>query len=155
MAKGWWSESPRHAQARKGIKTAKKDITLGTANQTAVKERVSDSIQNDMHSLDKHLRLAATSEHPETIRQHLIDAKAIYHRLSEKVMAHRQKYGELPWWVSQTWHGHEDFTSVGKGSVWKIMNTLESANEQNLRQRQKQLFSAIKLPTEPMRNPGD
>lgn len=154
MATGWWNESGRHAQARRGIKTAKKDIVLGTANQTAIKERVSDSIQNDMHSLDKLLRLAATSEHPETIRQHLIDAKVIYHRLSEKVKAHKQKYGELPWWVSQTWHGHEDFSATN-GTVWKLMNTLESANDSNLRQRQKQLFGAIKLPTEPMRTPGD
>ena len=152
MSKGWWNERTNHALARRGIKTAKtipKKQPMGNGNKEATKGKLSDSIQNDMHGLDKKLRLAATSQNPETVRQHLIDARSYYDRLTQKIVKYKQSHGELPWWVSQTWHGQETFSAQSKGKVWKIMESLtRSATEKEIRQNQKRLYEAIKTPNE-------
>jgi len=144
--RGWFKYKKQHALAAKGISTKKQ--SLGQSNRTANKHRVSDSIQNDMHSIDRMLRHATSAQHPETVRQNLLEARTYYEKLSEKIKNYKQKYGDLPWWVSQTWHGKEDFVGNHKGRVWKLMNQLSDAPPNQLRNRQKALFDAIKTPRE-------
>ena len=146
MGQGWFKYKKEHGLAAKGIPTKKQ--SLGQSNRTANKNRVSDSIQNDMHAIDYAIRRATNSQHPETVRKNLQDARNYYEKLSEKVKNYKQKYGELPWWVSQTWHGKEDFVGRNKGQVWKLMNQLNDASPNQLRTCQKALFDAIKTPRE-------
>lgn len=144
--RGWFNQKKRHQLAAKGVST--KQQSLGQSNLTANKHRVSDSIQNDMHSLDRYLRYAAKSEHPESVRMHLQNARANYEKLAGKIQNYKQKYGELPWWTSQTWQGKEDFAGRGKGKIWRVMNQLNDAPPNQLRSKQKALFDAIKTPRE-------
>jgi len=149
MAKGWWNESEPHALASKGVSTKKpnmKKITTGMANRTAMKNRVGDSIQNDMHSLDKMLRKAVSSKHHDEMVKVLGKAEKTYEKLGEKIKLHKEKYGELDWWVSQTWHGHENFNNNGK--VKKLINQLKNCEEKNMKKKQLMLWEAIRLPTE-------
>lgn len=148
MSKGWWKESEPHALASKGVKT-RSDMTkirTGLANKTAMKNRVGDSIQNDMHSLDKHLRKAVSSRHHDDIVKLIGKSEKIYDNLAEKIRLHKEKYGELDWWVSQTWHGHENFSNNGK--VRKLMLQLKDSDEKNMKGKQQALWEAIRLPTE-------
>jgi len=142
--KGWFRESDRHAMAAKGIPT--KRVRTGMGNQTATKHRVSDAIQDRMHKLDKLLRKASQAKDPETVQTHLKEAEKQYDKLAEKVKDHKQKYGELPWWVSQIWHGRENFQ--GNGKVYKQMQNLKNASPQKMHIQQRALFESIRLPTE-------
>lgn len=148
MAKGWWNESVPHGLASKGVstKTNMKKISTGMANNTAMKNRVGDAIQNDMHGLDKLLRKAVSSKHKDDVEKLLKQAEKTYDKLAEKIKAHKDKYGELDWWVSQTWHGHENFN--GNGKVSKLMKQLNEAPENDMKKRQQALWEAIRLPTE-------
>ena len=148
MSSGWWNESKPHGLASKGVKTKTNmvKINTGMANKTAMKNRVGDSIQNDMHGLDKHLRKAVSSRHHDDIVKLLKTSEKIYDKLSEKIKQHKEKYGELDWWVSQTWHGHENFNNNGK--VKKLMTQLKNSDEKNMKVKQQALWEVIRLPTE-------
>ena len=148
MAKGWWNESQPHAMASKGQKVRPNmtKITTGLANKTAMKNRVSDSIQNDMHGLDKLLRKASSSRHHDDVVKLLTQAEKIYDKLAEKVRLHKEKYGELDWWVSQTWHGHENFNN--NGTVKRLMSNLKNAEEKDMKKKQMALWETIRLPSE-------
>ena len=148
MSKGWWNESEPHALASKGVKTRTNmtKITSGMANKTAMKNRVGDSIQNDMHGLDKLLRKAVSSRHHDDMIKLLKSSEKIYEKLAEKIKIHKEKYGELDWWVSQTWHGHENFNNNGK--VKKLISQLKSSEEKSMKKKQLMLWEAIRLPTE-------
>ena len=148
MSNGWWNESVPHGLASKGVKTKTNmtKISTGMANQTAMKNRVGDSIQNDMHGLDKLLRKAVSSRHHDDMVKLINQSEKIYEKLAEKIKLHKEKYGELDWWVSQTWHGHENFNNSGK--VKRLMAQLKGSDEKNLKKKQLMLWEAIRLPTE-------
>lgn len=143
--KGWYEHSNEHALAAKGISTKH---NMGNANRTAVKHRVSDSIQNNMHALDKHIRQSTKTDDMSKIQQHLKEADKMYEHLEIRIRSFKQQYGELPWWVSQIWHGKEDFTNRKNGRVYKLMKQLENSTPNQVRSHQRTLFEAIKLPTE-------
>jgi len=146
--KGWWNESIPHAKAAKGITTkplVQKHIKTGTGNQTAVKYKLDDNIQNDMHALDKNIRKATTSSKPEVIKEQIDSAIKTYGKLTQKIADYKHKYGELPHWVNYTWHGKEQFGE--NGNVFKLMNKLRNAKSMDeLKNYQVKLYNEIKLP---------
>lgn len=143
---GWYNEWERHGMAAKGIKTGKK-TTSGLGNVTANKHKLADSIQNDMHKSDKLLRKACKVRTIEQAQSLIDEAEKYYNKMVDKIQAHKQKYGELPYWVAYTWHGNpENWTE--HGTVKKAMRNLKSSDESNFKKNQRTLFNAIKLGNE-------
>ena len=148
QGRGRYNEFNNHALAAKGVK-----VRTGGGNQTAVKHKVSDSIQNDMHKLDKLLRQASDTEDFQKMQTLLQESEHLYEKLAEKIQNHKEKYGELPWWVSQTWQGKENFTGKN-GKVRKQISQLKNVAQCDMKKKQKALFDMIKLEKEQPKSMG-
>ena len=102
-----------------------------------------------MHKLDKLLRQATNISDKKKVDVKLLEAEVVYMRLSDKMKHHKSTIGEFPVWVGKTWQGNETF---GKdGNVRRKMDRLLNADDENLEKEQRELFNAVRLPTEPLR----
>lgn len=136
-----------HAKAAKGVKTKThpaKTYTKGTANKTALKHKLDDNIQNDMHSIDKTIRKICATNDLDKAKSLAKDAEKTYTRLGTKFRDYGDKYGQMPHWVNYTWHGKESFNNNGK--VKKLIATLKNSNLDNFKNNQMKLYETIKLP---------
>ncbi len=143
----WWNESLKHAKAAKGIKTKAQPpnkYQTGTANKTALKHKLDDNIQNDMHSIDKIIRKMCATNDIEKAQKMAKEAEKIYTRLGGKFRDYGDKYGQMPHWVNYTWHGKENFN--GSGKVKQQLNIIKNCKPDELRNKQSQLYQIIKLP---------
>ena len=143
----WWNESLKHAKAAKGIKTKvtpPSKYTSGTANKTALKHKLDDNIQNDMHAIDKTIRKICATKDLEKAQKMAKEAEKIYTRLGGKFRDYGDRYGQMPHWVNYTWHGKENFSNNGK--VKKHLTIIKDSKPDNFRNNQMKLYETIKLP---------
>lgn len=143
---GWWNDSRRHSQARKGIKTAKPQIRRGTANQDVIKHKLSNNIHRNITAVDRKLRKVANLEDPKHIQKNLKDAERLYNSLGTKIDNHKKQYGNLPDWIQYDWVHKETFTEHGK--IYKQIQKMKGMNAKDLKKEQRNMWNLIVLKTE-------
>lgn len=144
---GWWNESRRHSQARKGIKTAKpKMISRSNANAEVMKHKLSNNIHKNITHLDRKLRKVANLEDTKHIKRNLADAERLYNSLGTKIDNHKKQYGNMPDWIQYDWVHHETFTDNGK--IYKQIQKMKELDGDELKKQQKNMWNLIALRTE-------
>ena len=146
---GWFNESQRHSQARKGIKTAKPNMAKGgkgVANESVIQHKLSNNIHKNITALDRKLRKVANLDSEKHIQNNLADAEKLYNALGDKMKNHKERYGNMPDWIQHDWVNDETFND--KGKVFKQMQKMKGLEGKDLKKEQKNMWNLIALSTE-------